>query len=264
VTREIAAFKAESAALAQARDAALAASREKSRFLATMSHELRTPLNAIIGFSEVMALAMFGPLSPRYREYAGLIQDSGQHLLDLINGLLDMSKIEAGKFELHEELFALDEVADSAARFVGLAAERTGVTLSVAVASGARRIFADRRAVKQILVNLLSNAVKFTPPGGSVTLTAAAEGKAVLLAVADTGTGIAAADLERLGRPFEQTQGAQGKEGTGLGLALVKALAALHGGEARIVSMLGEGTVVTVRLAHAAVAPDVVPLRGAA
>jgi len=264
VTREIAAFKAESAALAQARDAALAASREKSRFLATMSHELRTPLNAIIGFSEVMALAMFGPLSPRYRDYASAIQDSGQHLLDLINGLLDMSKIEAGRFELYEELFALDEVADSAARFVGLAAERTGVTLSVTVAPGARRIFADRRAVKQILVNLLSNAVKFTPPGGSVTLTAAAEGKAVLLAVADTGTGIAAADLERLGRPFAQAQGAQGKEGTGLGLALVKALAGLHGGAAQIASMLGEGTVVTVRLPHAAVAPDVVPLRGAA
>jgi cell cycle sensor histidine kinase DivJ len=265
VTREIAAFKAQSRALEEARDQALAATREKSRFLATMSHELRTPLNAILGFSEVMALQMFGALSPRYREYAGLIQDSGQHLLDLINGLLDMSKIEAGKFELHEELFALEAVADSAVRFVGIAAERAGVALCVDLAPDARRIFADRRAVKQMLVNLLANAVKFTPPGGQVTLTARAEGRTVLLAVADTGTGIAPADLERLGRPFEQAGGASGKEGTGLGLALVKALAVLHGGEAAIASVLGEGTVVTLRLPHAAVAvPEAVPLRDAA
>jgi cell cycle sensor histidine kinase DivJ len=266
VTREIAAFKAQSTALEAARDQALAANREKSRFLATMSHELRTPLNAILGFSEVMALEMFGPLSARYRDYASAIQDSGRHLLDLINGLLDMSKIEAGRFELYEELFALDEVAQGAARFVTLAAERTGVSLSLAVAPGARRIFADRRAVRQILLNLLSNAVKFTPPGGAVTLSAAVDGKAVILAVRDTGTGIAAADLERLGRPFEQARGAHGKEGTGLGLALVKALAALHGGEAVIDSGLGEGTIVTVRLPHAAAgaASDIVPLRGAA
>jgi cell cycle sensor histidine kinase DivJ len=272
VTREIAAFKAESAALmaqsaalAEARDAALAATREKSRFLATMSHELRTPLNAILGFSEVMTLQMFGALTPRYREYAGLIRDSGQHLLDLINGLLDMSKIEAGKFELHEELFALEAVTESAVRFVSIAAERAGVSLSADLAPQTRHIFADQRAVKQMLVNLLSNAVKFTPPGGQVTLGAHADGKAVILAVADTGTGIAPADLEKLGQPFEQTQGAFGKEGTGLGLALVKALAALHGGEMHIASVLGEGTSVTLRLPHAAVAADVVvPVRGAA
>jgi cell cycle sensor histidine kinase DivJ len=267
VTREISAFKAESAALAEARDAALAATKEKSRFLANMSHELRTPLNAILGFSEVMAREMFGTLGPRYQEYAKMIQDSGQHLLDLINGLLDMSKIEAGKFELYEELFPLDEVAESAARLVGAAAERAGVRLEVDM--GVRLAFADKRAVKQMLVNLLSNAVKFTPPGGHVRLTAQADGKAVILAVTDTGTGISAADLARLGRPFEQTQGAHGKEGTGLGLALVKALAALHGGEAVIASVLGEGTVVTLRLPHAAVdipmpQSTVVPLRGAA
>jgi cell cycle sensor histidine kinase DivJ len=253
VTREIGAFKAQSAALADARDQALAASLEKSRFLATMSHELRTPLNAIIGFSEVMALEMFGPLSPRYRDYSALIQDSGQHLLDLINGLLDMSRIEAGKFDLHEELFDLSETAQGAARFVALAAERTGLSLDVMVADAARLAFADKRAVKQMLVNLLANAVKFTPPGGRVSLTAHTEGKALILAVADTGTGIAAADLERLGRPFEQGGSARGKEGTGLGLALVKALAALHGGEATIASVPGEGTTVAVRLPHAAV-----------
>jgi len=269
VTREIAAFKAEHAALVESRDEALAATREKSRFLATMSHELRTPLNAILGFSEVMALQMFGPLTPRYQEYAGLIQDSGQHLLDLINELLDMSKIEAGKFELHQELFELQAVVESAARFVAIAAERSGVALEADVAPAARMAFADKRAVKQMLVNLLSNAVKFTPPGGSVRLTAAIDGKAVVLSVTDTGMGISAADLERLGRPFEQTQASHGKEGTGLGLALVKAMAALHGGEAQIASVLGEGTVVTVRLPHAAVQlPEadsiVVPFRGAA
>jgi cell cycle sensor histidine kinase DivJ len=269
VTREIGAFKAQSAALVEARDTALAATREKTRFLATMSHELRTPLNAILGFSEVMARQMFGALTPRYQEYAGLIQDSGQHLLDLINGLLDMSKIEAGKFELYEELFALDEVAASAARFVGLAAERTGVTLVADIAPAARLAFADKRAVKQMLVNLLANAVKFTPPGGTVTLTAATDGRAVILIVADTGTGIAAADLQRLGRPFEQARAAHGKEGTGLGLALVKSLAALHGGAAEIHSVLGEGTTVTLRLPHAAVElpraqTTVVPFRGAA
>jgi len=269
VTREIAAFKAQSQALVEARDAALAATKEKSRFLANMSHELRTPLNAILGFSEVMAREMFGQIGPRYQEYALAIQDSGQHLLDLINGLLDMSKIEAGKFELYEELFALDDVCEGAARLVGPAAERGGVAVAADVAPGARMAFADKRAVKQMLVNLLSNAVKFTPPGGAVLLTAAAEGKAVMLSVSDSGTGISPADLERLGRPFEQTQSAQGKEGTGLGLALVKSLAALHGGEAQISSVLGEGTTVRLLLPHAGVElpvikSTVVPLRGAA
>ena len=271
VTREIGVFMAQRAALAQARDDALAATNEKTRFLANMSHELRTPLNAIIGFSEMMAREMFGALTPRYQEYAGLIQDSGQHLLDLINGLLDMSKIEAGKFELHEELFALDAVAQSAVRTVGLGAERAGVSLTVAVDPAARLAFADKRAVKQMLVNLLSNAVKFTLPGGGVLLTVQTDGKAVVLTVADTGTGIAPADLARLGKPFEQAEAAHGKEGTGLGLALVKSLAALHGGAAVIRSMLGEGTIVTVRLPHAAVdaarpasETTVVPFRGAA
>jgi cell cycle sensor histidine kinase DivJ len=166
-------------------------------------------------------------------------------------------------------LFALDAVCESAARLVGPAAERAGVAVTLAVDPGARMAFADKRAVKQMLVNLLSNAVKFTLPGGTVRLAAAVDGKALILAVADTGTGIAPADLERLGRPFEQAGGAQGKEGTGLGLALVKSLAALHGGAAAIASVLGEGTTVTITLPHAAVgiAPadsKVVRLRGAA
>lgn len=272
VIRDISAWKEEENILRAARVAAEAATLAKSRFLANMSHELRTPLNAIIGFSEVMEREMFGPLgSSRYQEYAGLIHESGSHLLELINGLLDMSKIEAGKFDLYEELFELGEVTQGAARFVSLAAERAGVILKVSVTPQAKLAFADKRAVKQILVNLLSNAIKFTPPGGEVAVRAMTEGASVLLIVADTGTGIAAEDLARLGKPYEQAS-SPGKGGTGLGLSLVKALAGLHGGEAMLASVLGEGTAVTVRLPHAAVAADgtrletgtVVAFRGAA
>jgi cell cycle sensor histidine kinase DivJ len=256
VTRDISQRKAQEQALVEARDAALDASRAKSRFLANMSHELRTPLNAIIGFSEMMSREMFGAIGSRYQEYSRLIHESGSHLLDLINSVLDMSKIEAGKFKLHEEMFDLQETAESAVRFLKIPAERAGVVLKLSVAPQAKHAFADRRAVKQILVNLLSNGVKYTPPGGEVRVTArlAAEG-GVEISVADTGTGISKADLERLGRPFEQVENAQtrAKEGTGLGLALVKSLAELHGGEAVIQSALGEGTTVTVRLPHAAV-----------
>ena len=254
VTRDISQRKAQERALVEARDAALDASRAKSRFLANMSHELRTPLNAIIGFSEVMTREMFGAIGPRYQEYSRLIHESGAHLLELINSVLDMSKIEAGKFELHEELFDLEETAQSAVRFLRIPAERAGVALTLAVAPNARLVFADRRAVKQILVNLLSNGVKYTPPGGEVRLGARAE-RGVEITVADTGTGISAEDLARLGKPFEQVETAdvRAKEGTGLGLALVKSLAAMHGGEAVLASRLGEGTTVTVRLPHAAV-----------
>ncbi|MCP5411525.1 MAG: PAS domain-containing sensor histidine kinase [Alphaproteobacteria bacterium] len=255
VTRDITERKAQERALVEARDAALAASRAKSRFLANMSHELRTPLNAIIGFSEVMNREMFGTIGPRYQEYSRLIHESGTHLLDLINSVLDMSKIEAGKFELAEELFELGDVVDSAVRFLTMPAERAGVGLVQHVAPQARQIFADRRAVKQILVNLLSNGVKYTPPGGEVRIAVEATPQGVVLSVSDTGTGISADDLKRLGQPFEQVEGAEtrGKEGTGLGLALVKALAAMHGGEAELHSVLGEGTTVSVRLPHAAV-----------
>ncbi len=157
-----------SASWSRARDAAMSASRAKSRFLANMSHELRTPLNAIIGFSEVMSREMFGPVGPRYQEYSRLIHESGSHLLELINGVLDMSKIEAGKFELAEEVCDLDEIVASAVRFVRLAAERGRVALKTEIAPEAHMIFADRRAIKQVLVNLLSNGVKYTPAGGEV------------------------------------------------------------------------------------------------
>jgi cell cycle sensor histidine kinase DivJ len=254
VTRDISERKAQELALIAARETAEEASRAKSRFLAHMSHELRTPLNAIIGFSEVMMHEMFGVLgSPRYLEYSQLIHESGGHLLELINGILDMSKIEAGKFDLNEITFELEALAEQASRLVKLQAERKGVVLKTSIAPGARNIFADQRAVKQILLNLLANAVKFTPRGGAVWIVAAREAGAIELAVADTGIGIAETDLQRLGQPFEQAGIAPSQEGTGLGLALVKALAGLHEGEVRIQSARGEGTVVRVRLPHAAV-----------
>jgi len=257
VTRDISERKNHEYALVEARDAALSASRAKTRFLANMSHELRTPLNAIIGFSELMTREMFGPLSPRYQEYSRLVHESGAHLLDLINSVLDMSKIEAGKFELHDELFDLEESAESAVRFLKIPAERANVAIKLQIAPNARLVFADRRAVKQILVNLLSNGVKYTPPGGQVQAIARIPeaGLGIEIIVSDNGMGISKQDLERLGKPFEQVENAEtrAREGTGLGLALVKSLAQMHGGNALVESVLGEGTVVTVRLPHAAV-----------
>jgi cell cycle sensor histidine kinase DivJ len=277
VTRDISERKNHEQALIEARDLAEQANRAKSSFLANMSHELRTPLNAIIGFSEVMTHEMFGPVgSPRYLEYSRLIHESGSHLLELINGILDMSKIEAGKFELSEEIFDFKEVAEACVRFVRQPADRAGVVLRIAVASGARVIFADKRAIKQILVNLLSNGVKFTPRGGDVRVLAGLDSRGIEIAVSDSGVGISRQDLERLGQPFEQVEGehVRSKEGTGLGLALVKALASMHGGEAFIESVLGEGTTVRVRLPYAAVdekgtrlAPSeakIIPFKGAA
>ncbi len=275
VTRDISERKRQELALIEARDAAEAASRAKTSFLANMSHELRTPLNAIIGFSEVMTREIFGPVgSPRYLEYSRLIHESGGHLLELINGVLDMSKIEAGKFELHEELFAFEEVASLAIRFAGQAAERGGVVLKLKVAPEAAQIFADQRAIKQVLINLVTNGVKFTPRGGEVCVSARLGAAGVEIAVSDTGMGIAKSDLDKLGQPFVQVEGShlRSKEGTGLGLALVKSLTALHGGETILQSALGEGTTVTLRLPYAAVGKDgmrlksaqILPFRGAA
>ncbi len=256
VTRDITERKAHERELIEARDLAEEANRAKSRFLANMSHELRTPLNAIIGFSEVMMQEMFGPLgSTRYVEYSRLVHESGNHLLELINGVLDMSKIEAGKFELAEEVFDFSAVAEASVRFLKLPAERAGVALRTQVAQTAQYVFADKRAIKQILVNLLSNGVKFTPKGGEVAIRAALDSRGIEIAVSDTGVGIPEKDLMRLGQPFEQVEGehVRKKEGTGLGLSLVKALAGMHGGEATIESVFGVGTTVRVRLPYAAV-----------
>jgi cell cycle sensor histidine kinase DivJ len=232
-----------------ARGQAEAQARAKSRFLANMSHELRTPLNAIIGFSDIMRAKMFGELPGKYGEYAELIHESGRHLMDLINDILDVSKIEAERYTLSREVFDAREAVNAALRLMRLQADDAGVQLRGVLTSSPLVVDADRRALKQIVLNLVSNALKFTPREGSVTVTIGAVGGAFELVVADTGVGIAKEDLERLGRPFEQAgDTAQKAQGTGLGLSLVKALARLHGGELVIESALGEGAAFTVRL----------------
>jgi len=221
----------------------------KSRFLANMSHELRTPLNAIMGFSDIMRERIFGPLPVKYAEYAELIHDAGAHLLDLINDVLDMSKIEASKYELDLEYLDTREPVSAALRLMRLQADDAGVQLRGLLPSEPLEGQADRRALKQIVLNLVSNALKFTPRGGLVTVSLQSLAGALELSVADTGLGIAEGDLERLGRPYEQAGDAvQQSKGTGLGLSLVRAFAELHGGEMSIESRLGEGTAVTVRL----------------
>ena len=221
----------------------------KSRFLANMSHELRTPLNAIMGFSDIMRQRLFGPMSDRYAEYAQLIHESGAHLLELINDVLDMSKIEAERFELAREDFDARDAVAAVLRLMRGQAERQGVNLRGDLSAEPLESEADRRAIKQIAFNLVSNALKFTPRGGSVTVRAHAVDGMLEITVADTGVGISADDLARLGRPFEQAGDAdQRQAGSGLGLSLVRAFARLHGGEMVMQSTLGEGTMVTVRM----------------
>jgi cell cycle sensor histidine kinase DivJ len=237
------------AALDQARSDAESLNAGKSRFLANMSHELRTPLNAIMGFSDIMRQRLFGPLSDRYGEYAELIHESGVHLLDLINDVLDMSKIEAERFELSREEFDAREAVSGVLRLMRGQADRAGVQLRGLSPKEALDVVADRRALKQIVLNLISNALKFTPRGGGVTVTTATDGDVLELIVADTGVGIGEEDLQRLGRPYEQAGGVEQRAGgTGLGLSLVRSFAELHGGEMLIESRLGEGTTVTVRM----------------
>jgi cell cycle sensor histidine kinase DivJ len=236
-------------ALERARADAESLNAGKSRFLANMSHELRTPLNAIMGFSDIMRQRLFGTLPGRYSEYADLIHDAGSHLLDLINDVLDMSKIEAARYELSMERLDAREPIQAALRLMRLQADDAGVQLRGVLPSQPLDVEADRRALKQIALNLVSNALKFTPKGGLVTVSLHSLAGAMELSVADTGLGIAASDVERLGRPFEQAGDAmQQSKGTGLGLSLVRAFAELHGGEMVIESRLGEGTAVTVRL----------------
>jgi two-component system cell cycle sensor histidine kinase PleC len=235
---------------AEEKDRAEEASRSKSAFLANISHELRTPLNAIIGFSEIMQSQMFGPLgSGKYREYCGDIHDSGTYLLGVINDVLDMSRIEAGRLPLEFEELALDEIVEESVRVVTSQAEAQGIAVVSKVEPGLR-LTADRRAVKQILINLLSNAVKFTPAGGRITIRAHKVGGAVACSIEDTGIGIPRDALKRLGRPFEQVQNqfTRNHKGSGLGLAITRSLAELHGGAMRIRSQEGHGTIVSIRL----------------
>ncbi|MES2833234.1 MAG: HAMP domain-containing sensor histidine kinase [Pseudomonadota bacterium] len=236
----------------------------KSRFLANMSHELRTPLNAVIGFADIMRQRLFGPLPDRYGEYADSIHEAGGHLLELINDVLDVSKIEADRYQLSIERFDAREVVSAAMALVRVTAEDKGVELHGVLPADAVDVAADRRALKQITLNLLSNAVKFTPSGGSVTVTLETIGPYLEVVVSDTGVGIAPEDLKRLGRPFEQAGGVEQRaQGTGLGLSLVRALAELHNGRMSMDSTLGEGSAVTVRLPVIAVSRPAPPEGGA-
>ncbi len=227
------------------------ANQAKSKFLANMSHELRTPLNAIIGFSEIMGSGMFGPLgSDKYREYCRDIHQSGQYLLDVINDVLDMSKIEAGRIRLDAEPVDLEPFLNDAMRVVSGRANDKRLKLTARIGRGIR-LTADHRLLKQIVLNLLSNAVKFTPEGGRITIRArATAGGWVSVSIADTGIGIPEDALARLGRPFEQVESQLTKshQGSGLGLAIAKSLTELHQGTMRIRSTPGRGTMVLLRL----------------
>lgn len=233
-----------------ARKAAEQASRAKNHFLATMSHELRTPLNAILGFSEIIAEEAFGPSGvPQYADYAQDINSSGRHLLELINDILDIAKIEAGKLEIQPDHLDLREILESCRRLSAVKARERNLQLEIDMAPGAQMVYADMRALKQILFNLLSNAIKFSERDGKILLSARrCEDDAVEIAVEDHGIGIPDNQLDHIFEPFHQLDNSynRGSGGTGLGLALVKALTELHGGTIRLHSQSGVGT--SVRL----------------
>ena len=236
--------------LREEKERAKAGSRAKSEFLANISHELRTPLNAILGFSDVMQQRFFGPLgAEQYEEYARDIHESGTFLLNVINDILDMSKIEAGRMELSPERVSVQELLSQTLRFIQGQAQTAQLKVESSIPDG-MVIEADRRAVKQILLNLLSNAVKFTPEGGRVEVTAKTLDRSVVIMIHDNGIGISAAALSRLGRPFEQVQSqfTKNHHGSGLGLAIARSLVQMHGGSLKIRSREGKGTLVAVRL----------------
>ncbi|MDE2018362.1 MAG: PAS domain-containing sensor histidine kinase, partial [Hyphomicrobiales bacterium] len=260
--RDVTASREREAALDAARAEAELANAWKDRFLANVSHELRTPLAAIIGFAEMLADPRVAPTDPaKARDYARTIQSSGEHLLGIVNTILDMSKIEAGGYELEPEPVDLVELAGACAGMLRLKAEAGGVALECAPPSGPVVADVDRRACRQVVINLLSNAVKFTPAGGAVTLKVRARGAGAEIVVADTGIGIAAADLPRIGEAFFQSRATYDRpyEGTGLGLSVVRGLVALHGGAVAIESAPGHGTSVVVRLPAEARAPRTPP-----
>jgi signal transduction histidine kinase len=227
-----------------------AASRHKSEFLANMSHELRTPLNAIIGFSEVLGERMFGDLNEKQAEYIQDIQSSGRHLLALINDILDLSKVEAGRMELELSRFDLPAAIGGAVILVRERATRHGLALEVAVDDQLGQFVGDERKIRQVLLNLLSNAVKFTPEGGRIAIRAVPADGGVEISVSDTGIGIASEDQEAIFQEFRQvgTDYARKREGTGLGLALARRFIDLHGGRIWVKSRLGEGSTFTFTL----------------
>ena len=237
--------------LHSAKETADAASRTKSEFLANMSHELRTPLNAIMGFSEVIKNEMFGHIPiPQYVEYARDIFGSGSHLLDIINDILDLSKVEAGKFELSEENVAIEEVVFAVCNIIKGKADEKNLHIAPRLPGVMPRLYADKRALKQMMLNLLSNAVKFTPKDGDVCISASLEDDgSVAIAVSDSGIGVAEADMQKVMAPFGQVDSALAREheGTGLGVPLVKAMVELHGGTLSFNSTPGIGSEVTLR-----------------
>jgi two-component system, cell cycle sensor histidine kinase DivJ len=251
VMREVTDRKVQEQALDLARTAAEQADAAKTRFLATMSHELRTPLNAIIGFSEMIVQEDALMLdAARRKEYAQLINDSGQHLLSVVNGILDMSKMESGNFEISPEPFAPRAALLNCCNLLALKARESGIDLVTRAPEDLPFMNGDPRAFKQIVLNLVSNAIKFTERGGMVTVSAAVDGLRLVLRVTDTGVGIAADDIKRLGDPFFQAGKTYQRrhEGTGLGLSIVKSLVGLHAGEINVQSRINEGTTVTVAL----------------
>lgn len=236
-------------------EAARAAAEEvnvwKDRFLANVSHELRTPLNAIIGFAEMLANTQLVPQDPeKRREYASIIQQSGQHLLSVVNSILDMSKIQSGAFDIRPESFEIAPLIDLCCDMIKLKAREGAVELVRAYPEKLDEVIGDKRACKQILINLLSNAVKFTPREGRVTIKVRPDGTHIVISVSDTGIGIAPQDLANLGNPFFQAGAAYDRpyEGTGLGLSVVRGLVGLHGGSICVESEVGKGTCVSVRL----------------
>ena len=251
VLRDVTDRKRQEQALEDARSEAERANAAKGRFLATMSHELRTPLNAIIGFSEMLMQERALTLDAgRRHEYAGLINDSGHHLLAVINGILDMSKIETDNFEITPEPFAPAQVIADCCDLLALRAQEAGVRLEKTPTGELPELVADKRALHQILLNLLSNAIRFTDRGGKVTIGACAEAGSIVFVVEDTGVGISDEDLARVGEPYFQARASYDRRhgGTGLGLSIVKGLVRLHAGEINIRSRIGEGTRVSARL----------------
>jgi two-component system cell cycle sensor histidine kinase PleC len=238
------------------------ANRAKSEFLANISHELRTPLNAVIGFSEVMKNGLFGPVgNQKYVEYARDIHESGKHLLDVINDVLDMSKIEAGRINLNIRALDASEIIEDSIRIMAPAAEERSIEVKH-IGLKLLKLRADKRALKQILLNLLSNAVKFTPQDGKVTVRLSKAKGCAKITIADTGIGIPESEIGKLGRPFEQVENqlTKTRKGSGLGLAISKSLVEMHGGKFEMKSTVTEGTTV---ICHLPLKPDLTSIESA-